>query len=103
MYDVLYMYAQSEEFLHVCVPVMVVFKESYIDTCTYSAKFSRRTIFADCRFQKFSGNNFHGPRIPLASCQYCSKISRSLIFQVRCQSAKNAKIMLLENLALYGI
>ena len=30
----------------------------------YSAKFSRRTIFADWRFQKFHGNNFRGPRIP---------------------------------------
>ena len=42
------------------------------------------------------------PRIPLASIQY-SKILRRLIFEVRCQSAKNAKIMRLENLALCGI
>ena len=31
-----------------------------------------------------------------------SKILRSLIFEVRCQSAKNTKIMCLENVALHG-
>ena len=51
------------------------------------------TIFAD-----------QGSRILLASIRGIrySKISRSLIFQVRCQSAINAKIMCLKNLALYS-
>ena len=40
-------------------------------------------------------------RIPLASIRYL-KISRSFIFEVRCQSKNNAKIMRLEILALYG-
>ena len=48
----------------------------------------------------FSGNNIRVPKIPLASIRY-SKISQSLIFEVRCQTAKNAKMMRLENLALY--
>ena len=60
-----------------------------------AAKFSRigifkifaETIFAD------HGLKFCGSRI---------KILRSLIFEVRCQSAKNAKMMRLETLALYG-
>ena len=52
----------------------------------------------DWRFKKFRGNSFRGPRIPLASIR-CSRISRSLIFEVRCQSVKNAKIMRLKNYA----
>ena len=65
-----------------------------------SPKFSRHTILADCRFQKFCGNNFHGTKIPLPSIR-CSNISRSLIFEVQCQSTKNAKMTRLENLAQY--
>ena len=56
-------------------------------------------------FSKFRGNNFHGPRIPLASVRY-SKISRSLIFEVRCQSIREKRenyCMRLENLALCSI
>ena len=67
----------------------------------YSAKFSRRTIFTDWRFQKFRRKKFPGPRVPLAPIR-SSKISRSLIFEVQCQSTKNVKIMRLENLAPYG-
>ena len=70
----------------------------------FSAKCSRCNIFADWCFQNFRGNNFCGPiRIPFASIRYSTKISRSLIFEDWCQSAKNAKIMRLENLGLYGI
>ena len=35
----------------------------YFMCIPYSAKFSRRTIFVNCRFQKFRGNNFRGPKI----------------------------------------
>ena len=44
----------------------------------------------DWRFKIFCENNFHGPRIPLESIRY-SKFSRSLIFEVQCQSTKNAE------------
>ena len=54
-----------------------------------NATFSRRTSFVDWRFQKFRGNNFRGPRIPSTSAAIrYSKISRSLIFEVRFQPRK---------------
>ena len=67
----------------------------------HTVRSSRRTLYPDCRFQKFRGNNFRGPRIPLPSIRY-HKISRSLIFEVRRQSTKDVKIIRLENLVLYG-
>ena len=39
----------------------------YIFAIPYNAKFSRPTMFADWRSQKFRGNNFRGPRISIAS------------------------------------
>ena len=65
----------------------------------YTSKFSRRTIFADCSFQTFRGNNFRGSRV--SSIEY-SKF-RELYFRGLLKSAKTAKIMCRENLDVYGM
>ena len=57
----------------------------------YSAKFSRRTIFADWRFQKFRGKFSRTKDSVSESIRY-SKISRSLIFEARCQPRKTRKL-----------
>ena len=54
----------------------------------------RRTIFADWRFQKFHGNHFRGPKIPFK--HQCGILK----FRGSMPTAKNAKIMRLENLAI---
>ena len=74
-----------------CIPLTYTQYKLYIIYTPYSPKFYRRTIFVDWRFQKFRGNNFRGPRIPLASVRY-SKILRSLIFEVRCRPRKTRKL-----------
>ena len=38
---------------------------STLTVLAYGGKYSRRTVFADWRFQKFSRNYFRGPRISL--------------------------------------
>ena len=91
-----------------------IFSRHTIFTDCFFQIFSRHTIFTDWFFQKFSRHNFHGlffSKIFVktifadhgsvsASIRYFN-ISRSLIFEVRCQSVKNAKIMTLEKFLPY--
>ena len=57
----------------------------------YADKFSRRTISADWRFQKFCRNSFRGSRIPL----YTNTVFRNFLelnFRGLIQFVKNAKL-----------
>ena len=68
----------------------------------------QRTIFQVHNFRglacsKILRTQFSRTKDSVSAAIRYSKISRSLIFEVRCQSAKNAKIWRLKHLVLYSI
>ena len=73
-----------------------------ITVLPYSAKFSRRTIFADRVILSVSWKQYSRIKDILLATPFAYAFSQRIIFTVPDQSAKNVKNMRLENLALYG-